>query len=206
MTKVYSDEDGRPIASTADFWRSLGQNVIPAKCGKPIEDWKRWQYEQIPKSQHEVWKYNHSFDSGMMVMLGKSWVNSLYLWVAIPTSTVTTTTNQQCTNTKCNKRIETDSNYCRYCGTKQRYDDYKEKERILLKDMPNDPEDPNCTEVNKTLVAMYSLVHGFHGPPLSAERVFIICQHDRKKDYSYLCGYCKQPFQDLKLKGFEVRT
>ena len=31
------------IPSTADFWRSLGHNVIPAKKGKPIEDWKRWQ-------------------------------------------------------------------------------------------------------------------------------------------------------------------
>lgn len=85
MTEIYSDGDERPIPSTADFWRSLGHNVIPARCGKPIEDWKKWQYEQIPKSQHEVWKYNHSFDYGMMIMLGKSWVSSQYLWVAIPT-------------------------------------------------------------------------------------------------------------------------
>src|SRR5215831_2011016 len=207
MTNVYSDEDGRPIPSTADFWRSLGQNVIPARRGKPIEDWKRWQFEQIPKSKHEVWKYNHSFDSGMMVMLGKSWVNSQYLWVAIPTSSTTTTTpttNQQCTNRDCNKRIETDSNYCRYCGTKQRYYDDK-IDSILINDMLNDPKDPKCTEYQaKTLVAIYSLVHGHRGPPLPVERAFIVCECDEKQYYLY--GYCKQPFPDLKLKGFDVRT
>lgn len=205
MTEVYSDGDERSIPSTADFWRSLGHNVIPARRGKPIEDWKRWQYEQIPKSQHEVWKYNHSFDYGMMVMLGKSWVSSQYLWVAIPTVT-TTTTNQQCTDMKCNKRIETDSNYCRFCGTKQKYND-RIGERKFMNALLNDPKYPITTEYDaKTFAAMCSLVRGYDGPPLPVERVFMIEQHDSKKEYYHLYGYCKQPFPDLKLKGFEVRT
>jgi hypothetical protein len=150
-------EDKRPIPSTADFWRSLGHNVIPARHGKPIEDWKRWQYEQIPKSQHEVWKYNHSFDSGMMVILGKSWANSQYLWVPIPT--VTTTRDQRCTD--CKKKIEIDSNYCRFCGTKQKYDDHRIEERIILNNISDSGD--RYLEMKKAFTAMYSLIHGLHG-------------------------------------------
>ena len=131
-----------------------------------------------------------------MVILGKSWLSSQYLWVAIPT--VTTATNQQCTDTKCNKRIETGSNYCRHCGTKQKYDE----EEMLFNLLSDGPEP---AEFTKAYVAMHSLIRGYHGPPLPAERVFIIEQHDRKKEYFHLYGYCKQPFPDIKLKNFEVR-
>jgi hypothetical protein len=176
-------EDKRPIPSTADFWRSLGHNTLPARCGKPIEDWKRWQYEQIPRSQHEVWKYNHSFDNGMMVILGKSWVSEEYLWVAIPT--VTTTRDQRCTNMDCNKLIETDSNYCRYCGTEQKYDDHRIGERIFLNAVSDGSEDPNL-EIKKIHASMRSLISGYDGPPLPVERAFMILM---KKDHIYPGAY-----------------
>lgn len=34
----------------------------------------------------------------------------------------------------------------------------------------------------------------------------MIEQRDSKKDYYHVYGYCKQPFPDMKLKNFEVRT
>lgn len=69
-----------PHTSTADFWRSLGHNVVPAINKKPIEDWHKWQDKQIPKSKHERWKNNNAFVDGLVVILGKSWINNMYLW------------------------------------------------------------------------------------------------------------------------------
>jgi hypothetical protein len=182
-----------PIPSTADFWCSLGHNVIPARGKKPIEDWKRWQYEQIPKSQHEVWKYNHSFDSGMMVMLGKSWVNSQYLWVAISLTGIIT--YQQCTN--CNRQNETYLNYCWYCRTKQKNYDCSIERTLLDKLLDIETNYTTSTYQMKYLVDMYSLLYGFNGPLISAERIFIIFQYSYKL---YLYGYCKEPFPDTSEK------
>ena len=89
--------------SVADFWRSLGHNVIPVtmkdetpgdweqitpnimirkKDQKVPMDVNKWQ-DKISQELHDKWK---AFaPRGMDVILGKSWVSGLYLWVATPT-------------------------------------------------------------------------------------------------------------------------
>jgi Bifunctional DNA primase/polymerase, N-terminal len=60
----------------ADHWRNqVGVNVIPADTKNKTTriQWGEWQDKPIPESQHEKWKSNNAFSSGIAVIAGKVW-------------------------------------------------------------------------------------------------------------------------------------
>lgn len=69
MTSLITPNDA------ADYWRSMGVNVLPADTIRKItfEIWSQWQDKQIPADTHEEWKRNGSFSNGMALIPGKIW-------------------------------------------------------------------------------------------------------------------------------------
>ena len=60
----------------ADWWRGVvGVNVIPAdtknKC--TFIKWSQWQLKPIPQKQHDEWKAENAFASGLAIIVGKVW-------------------------------------------------------------------------------------------------------------------------------------
>jgi hypothetical protein len=75
-----TDEEGRIPFDDHNKWADYhryhtGVNLIPAdtKNKKPIVEWAQYQDNPIPEWQHDKWKSDNAFSSGMAVIPGKVW-------------------------------------------------------------------------------------------------------------------------------------
>ena len=78
ITSLTSSQKREYYNLWADFWRYvIGVNVIPANTREKIVSvpWKPYQTDPVSEEQHQQWKQEGAFDSGMAIIAGRVWHN-----------------------------------------------------------------------------------------------------------------------------------